>query len=329
MRRIERMKTHYLVYDKKNDTLDTFLLPIAEKITRGIPIIFPTETVYGMGVLMLSKAGLEAVYRLKGRERRKPMAVLIASLGQLEFLAQDIPPIFKVLAQTFLPGPLTVILKAKKGFSSSITSNETIAIRYSSHPIAQGLVRMAGAPLALTSANVAGMPSSVRGQEVMEDFNASIDTVIDSGFSTYGFESTIISLVDEQNPELIREGVISKERIEKVLGTTLKVKETEYTPLFKTGATRLARLYFSNIGDAISFLGERKQVSKTLLVDAREEKVDESKKYPCASFSLRDNNFYLLLRELKKKNYSQVLIILDFRAKNNKLLQRKFRELGR
>ena len=212
------MKTNYQTFDPKMDDLDTFLTPALDALMAGCSVVVPTETVYGVGALMLSNAGLKALFELKGRSKDKPLAVLVSSVNQVALIAEELPPIFHRLAKAFLPGPLTVIVKAKPGLSPLVTMNGTIAIRFSSHMMAQRLVQLAGAPLALTSANISGLPSVVRGSDAYEELGGRVDTILDDGVAPLGFESTIISIADPDHPKLYREGIISREEIEEVIG---------------------------------------------------------------------------------------------------------------
>lgn len=315
------METHYLKVDESENNLDTCLAPAVEKVLRGIPVVVPTETVYGIGALMLSNPGMEAIYRLKGRDKSKKMAVLIATTGQLQFLCEEVPEVFEKVAAAFLPGPLTVILKAKKDLPSYVTQNGTIAIRFSSHPVAQRLVELAGAPLALTSANLSGLPSSIRGKDALEDFNGSVDTIIDSGVSTYGFESTILSLADPEKPIIFREGVISKEALEKVIQKPIKTPQTSASA---NGA--LERYYVSSPEQANKFLEDKGDNQRSLVVDTRIS-VTSNQSYPADHFLLKENNFYLLLRTIKKGGYKRVVLIVDSKAIESGLLKRKLSKI--
>ena len=217
------MKTDYLKFDPNQTSLDAFLAPVVQALNEGKPVALPTETVYGVASLMLSKRGVESLFDLKGRRRDKPMAVLVSTLAQVELLCIDIPPLFYKLAKIFLPGPLTLILKAKQGLSPLLTLKGSIAIRLSSNRVAARLVELAGAPLTLTSANLSGQGSLSDGLSVYQALKGRIETVIDDGQSHHGLESTILSLVDPERPMLIREGVVSRGDLELVIGKTLTI----------------------------------------------------------------------------------------------------------
>jgi L-threonylcarbamoyladenylate synthase len=208
------MKTYYF----KNDpsTTNTVVEFVSTLLTQGKVAIFPTETVYGLGAHAFRDEALLKIFEIKGREKNKPFTLHLSCIDEVESVAQDIPPAFYRLANQFLPGPLTVILKKRKNVTSSLISKaETVAVRVTSHPIAQALIKKIGAPLAATSVNMSGEPPLVDGEIIYERFNNKVAAIIDEGRSTIGVASTIINLVD--SPKIIRLGSISVSEIEECL----------------------------------------------------------------------------------------------------------------
>lgn len=202
----------------------SFLEHAVLALQRGGVVAFPTETVYGIGCSMLCEKAIERVYMIKGRDKTKPLSLLLVGLFQVPLVASAIPDSFYLLAKRFLPGPLAVVLKKHPLLSSSITSGrDSVAIRISSHPIAQKLVAMVGSPLATTSANLSGRPSLTSGQLVAEQLGEVVDFVVEGGETEYGVESTILSLEDPQKPRCLRVGAIPIDLLAAYLQQTISL----------------------------------------------------------------------------------------------------------
>jgi L-threonylcarbamoyladenylate synthase len=189
-----------------------------DSLKRGIPIAFPTETVYGLGAPLFQEEAVSKVFRIKGRPQDNPLIAHIAELEEVERLAEEIPGSFFVLAKAFWPGPLTFVLKRRKEVPALVSAGHpTIAIRLPSHPIARELIRQVGEPIVAPSANLSGRPSPTCVKDVLEDLDGKIPYIIDGGPCEVGIESTVLSLVGDR-PKILRPGKISAEEIEAVLG---------------------------------------------------------------------------------------------------------------
>ena len=120
--------------------------------------------------------------------------------------------ITKILAEKFMPGPLTIIMKKSEIIPDEVSAGlETVAIRCPSHPVARALIKAANTPLAAPSANISGSPSPTTATHVMNDMNGKIEAIIDGGASEVGVESTVITLAGEV-PCLLRPGGITLEQ---------------------------------------------------------------------------------------------------------------------
>lgn len=187
-------------------------------------VAFPTETVYGLGCDFSDTTALKKIFEVKGRSFSKPLAAHISKLEEVEMLADDIPNIFFELAEKFLPGPLSIVLKKKEGVNEIMTAGmNTVAIRFPSDNIAHQLISQYGKPLAATSANISGRNGFISAKDILSEFDNKIPMIIDGGVTKYKIESTVISLVDE--PLLLREGAISVSKIEEVLKIKLEYKD--------------------------------------------------------------------------------------------------------
>lgn len=194
----------------------------AEKIREGGLVAFPTETVYGLGANALSAAAVRKIYEAKGRPPDNPIIVHIASLKELEELAETTEEA-KRLAARFWPGPLTLVLKSKGKVPPEVTAGlDSVAVRMPAHNVALGLIRLSGVPIAAPSANISGRPSPTRAEHVIADLGDRIDIIIDGGETLYGVESTVVSLIHGE-PMLLRPGAFPKEEIEAAIGRPVAV----------------------------------------------------------------------------------------------------------
>ncbi len=190
----------------------------AQAIKRGGLVAFPTETVYGLGVDGFNRDAVLGVYRAKGRDFAKPLTLHVSSLEQARELVSTWPQAAELLAREFLPGPLTLILPRSKKVPDLITAGlPNVGLRFPNNRIALELIKASGVPLAAPSANLSGSPSPTDAKAVLADLEGKIHLVLDGGPTDVGVESTIVSLAD-QEPQILRLGGISKEKIESILG---------------------------------------------------------------------------------------------------------------
>jgi len=185
-------------------------------LKEGEVIAFPTETVYGIGCDLFNLEAVNKIYELKKRSKKNPLAAYPVDISKVTEIAIDIPDMFYALAERFLPGPLTVILKKNPIISDEVTAGlDTIGIRLPDNQIFIDLIKEFGGIIAGTSANLSGSLSPTVASEVAHDFKGLIPLIIDGGKAEFSIESTVISLADER-PLILREGAISKEEIELV-----------------------------------------------------------------------------------------------------------------
>lgn len=185
----------------------------AQIIQEGGIVIFPTETVYGIGVNGLNETAIKKLYEVKQRPTTKPISLLVNSIEMIEKVAKDITEIEYDLIKRFLPGPLTIVLKKKDIVPDIVTAGfDTVGIRMPENEIALNLIEYAGVPIATPSANISGKPSGTNLKEIMKDFNDKVDYFIDGGISKIGMASTIVQIIDS-NPHILRKGKISEEQI--------------------------------------------------------------------------------------------------------------------
>lgn len=197
---------------------NTALQEAADIITSGGTVIFPTETVYGLGANALDKTAVTKIYEAKGRPADNPLIVHIADVSQLDGIARDVPKEAYELFRRYAPGPLTVVLKRNANIPAEISAGlDTVAVRIPSHPIANALIRLSGCPIAAPSANLSGKPSPTCYAHVKDEMDGRVDMIIDGGESDIGLESTVVSLAGDE-PILLRPGAITLRQLEDVLG---------------------------------------------------------------------------------------------------------------
>ncbi|MFN4170289.1 MAG: L-threonylcarbamoyladenylate synthase [Pseudorhodobacter sp.] len=201
------------------------LFPDAEGLARAADLLragglvaFPTETVYGLGGDARDDRAVARIFEAKGRPRFNPLIVHLPDLAAVERVAV-LDDRARAVAAAFWPGPLTLVLPLRPDaeISPLVTAGlETVAVRVPAHPVAQGLFRAFGGPLAAPSANPSGRVSPTRAAHVIEGLSGRIAAVVDGGACAVGVESTILGLAGE--PVLLRPGGVPLEALEAMLG---------------------------------------------------------------------------------------------------------------
>ena len=178
-------------------------------IKKGGLVVFPTETVYGLGGDATCAASSKRIYEAKGRPSDNPLIIHIADPKDAQRYAH-ICPCYEKLAKAFMPGPLTVILPKKDTVPTETTGGlQTVAVRCPSHPVAQALIQAAGTAIAAPSANRSGKPSPTCAAHVKDDMDGRVDVIIDGGTCDIGLESTIVKVEDEDTVTLLRPGAVT------------------------------------------------------------------------------------------------------------------------
>lgn len=187
-------------------------------LRQGDLVVFPTETVYGLGADAADALAVARIFELKKRPRFDPLIVHIAEKAWLQELVLRIPAAAQELIERFWPGPLTIILEKRETIPAIVTAGlPTVAIRMPSHPVALELIRAFGAPIAAPSANPFGYVSPTRASHVAEMFKGKVPLILDGGAAAFGIESTIVSIRDGKIVAH-RHGAVSIEELERVVG---------------------------------------------------------------------------------------------------------------
>ena len=201
--------------------------PDEEKLAEAVRVLreggvvaFPTETFYGLGADARNEAAVEKIFRIKGRNFRNPLSVIVANDREVIPLVEEIPAAAKILMQTFWPGPLTLVFRASSSVLPRLTADTgKIGIRVSSHPLARLLTGGLGGPLTATSANLSGGPECSSADAVIRALGDLPDAVIDGGATPGGVGSTILD-VTLFPPRILREGAIPRNLILNALPPT-------------------------------------------------------------------------------------------------------------
>jgi L-threonylcarbamoyladenylate synthase len=171
-------------------------------------VVFPTETVYGLGGDATRDEAAKKIYAAKGRPSDNPLIIHIADPADAEAYAVT-NALYYRLAKAFMPGPLTVILPRKESIPTSTTGGlDSVAVRCPLHPVAHKLIELCGVAIAAPSANLSGKPSPTSAAHVAQDMDGRVDMIIDGGESEIGLESTIVK-IDGDGLILLRPGGIT------------------------------------------------------------------------------------------------------------------------
>lgn len=184
-------------------------LELAVKVLKnnGI-VVYPTDTLYGIGANALNKKTITKVYKIKGRDFRKPLSIAFYSLSQAKQYVKFNKLAIK-LAKKFLPGPLTIILPMKYEFPKELTfGSKNVGIRIPNNKIALQLIRECKFPITATSANISGNKNPVTVEDAINQIGTKVDLILDGGKCKYSKPSTLVEVISGK-VKVLREGVIS------------------------------------------------------------------------------------------------------------------------
>ena len=236
----------------------------AALLRAGEVVVFPTETVYGLGADALQTSAVEQIFAAKGRPFSDPLIVHIADEAALEQLTSSIPAQARQLAQAFWPGPMTLILPRSPLVPKLVTAGlETVAIRMPRHPVALALIRAVGSPIAAPSANRFMHVSPTTAQHVLADLDGRVPLILDAGPCEVGVESTVLDLCSIV-PTILRPGGISLEALRTVLP---EVQPPRRIPVPRTGFP----IY------RVSSLAEHATLGRTSLAPPQESSVGNAR----------------------------------------------------
>lgn len=294
-------------------------------IKQGKIVLFPTETVYGIGANALDKNAVDKIFKAKGRASDNPLIVHICNLEMLNNLVQEIGEIEQKLIDNFWPGPLTIIFKRKECVPNNVTAGlETVGIRMPSNKIARKLIELAKLPIAAPSANISGKPSGTKIEDIIDELDGKVDYILDAGMVDIGVESTVVRIV-ENKVHILRPGKITVEDIKK-LGLNVIVEKQimeECSPNQKVMSpgmkyrhyapnTKCLLVYSDDENKMIEEINKQIENTGNVLVLGRTSHLDKyntNNKLDMGE-SLEDisKNIFTLLRKVDKYKVSLVII---------------------
>ena len=206
------MKTRVIQVDRERPD-PAAIEEAAAALREGKLVVFPTETVYGLGAQALDPVAVQKIFDAKERPANDPLIVHLAHIGQVNQCAVGMPAGARKLGLSFWAGPLTLILQKKPEVPDLVTAGlPSEALRVPSHRVARALMEMAGVPIAAPSANRFSRPSPTTAAHVIEDLDGRVDLILDAGPTDIGLESTIVDFTVEP-PVLRRPGGITFEQV--------------------------------------------------------------------------------------------------------------------
>lgn len=200
------------------DNIDRkFIKQAVDILQTGGTVVFPTETVYGLGANGLDSEAVKKIFQAKGRPSDNPLILHVHSIEQVEELVEHIPHIARLCMEKFWPGPLTIIFKKSSRVPYIITAGlDTVAIRMPRNNIALEIIKEANIPIAAPSANLSGRPSPTTAKHVIDDLVGKVDMIIDGGSTGVGIESTVLDLSGDI-PMILRPGAVTKEDLKEII----------------------------------------------------------------------------------------------------------------
>ena len=196
------------VFDWQQSIDEEELKKCIETINKGGLVIFPTETVYGIGANAYNEEAVRKIYEVKMRPDEKPLSIMVSSIYEISKYAIISNETEEKIIKKYMPGPITIVLKKKPGVFDYISSGkDTIGIRIPDNEIILKILKEAKLPIVAPSANISGKPSGIILSEILKDFDGKVDICIDGGKAKLSEPSTIVKVVDNK-PVILRQGRI-------------------------------------------------------------------------------------------------------------------------
>ena len=296
-------------------------------IRSGGLVLFPTETVYGLGANGLDEVAVKKIFKAKGRSADNPLILHISDFNMLNEIACGITEIEHKLMNTFWPGPFTIILNRKPIVPNAVTASlDTVGIRMPSNEIANKLISYSGVPIAAPSANISGKPSGTNINDIFDELSEKVDCIIDGGPTDVGLESTVVRVVDGI-PTILRPGKITPEDIKDVVGkvqidkhifSKLEAGERVLSPGMKykhyAPNSKCILVYSDNNELLVNKINEISSLYKTPLILSTSENVQKYEGKLVIDIGSKNNlneiakNIFTDLRKVDKFNPDIVLV---------------------
>ena len=293
-------------------------LDLAKKsLEEGNLVIFPTETVYGLGANALDKEAVDKIFKSKNRANNNPLIVHLNNKNDIYKYAIIENDIEQKLIDAFMPGPFTLILKKKNIIPSNVTCNlDTVGIRVPIDDIAHNLLDKLSFPIAAPSANLSSKPSGTNINDIYDEFIDKVDYIIDGGQSKIGLESTVVKVIDN-TPVILRPGFITQDDIIDVIGSC---EISEFVLKEASGKVESPGMLYKHYSpQTLCILVDREEINN-VIKNHKDKKViilgsDYLKNIPCYKYFNYGNdlieishNIFSLLRKADNEKGDIILI---------------------
>lgn len=319
------MKTEIIFVDNNVDEEESYAQAV-DILRAGGVVAFPTETVYGLGADATNAEAVSRIFEAKGRPADNPLIVHVDSKEAALGYVQEVSHKALQCMDAFWPGALTLIMQAQPAaFAKNVTADlQTVGIRVPNHPVALSLLRKLQLPLAAPSANTSGKPSPTLAEHVYHDMDGKIPLILDGGATEIGIESTVLDMTSEP-PVILRPGKVSKEQIERVIGTVRtstgnknnvpKSPGMKYMHYAPTAPLYLIENEEGLIEKAIDYVQDK---GKSVAVISKTE-------YPTADFNfpLSMESLYASLRKCDSTDADLILASVEPGMQNNDALMNR------
>ena len=306
--------------DVRTNYQKELLQEASQYIKDGKLVLFPTETVYGIGADGLNEEAVKNIFIAKGRASDNPLILHVSNLEMIERIAKDISPLEYELINNFFPGPLTIVLNRQDIVPNVVTANlDTVGIRMPENKIAHDLIELSNTPIAAPSANISGKPSGTNINDIFNELNDRVDYIIDGGDTKIGLESTVIRVINNEI-NILRPGKITYEDLSKFAKVNVSshvLKEVEKNePVLSPGmkyrhyapTTKCVLVYSDNQDTMINKMQELE--NENTLVITNNNNLNKFKNPIGYGTTLEEisHNIFRILRSIDKENKELVII---------------------
>ncbi len=306
--------------DVRTNYQKELLKEAAECIKNGQLVLFPTETVYGIGADGLNEEAVKNIFIAKGRASDNPLILHVSNIEMIERIAKDISPLEYELINNFFPGPLTIVLNRKDIVPNVVTANlDTVGIRMPENKIAHDLIELSNTPIAAPSANISGKPSGTNINDIFNELNDRVDYIIDGGDTKIGLESTVIRVINNEI-NILRPGKITYEDLSKFAKVNVSshvLKEVEKNePVLSPGMkyrhyapqTKCVLVYSDDKNKMLNKMQELE--NDNTLVITNNQNITKFKNAIGYGKTLEEisHNIFRILRSIDKENKELVII---------------------
>lgn len=291
-------------------------------IKDGKLVIFPTETVYGLGANGLDINAVSSIFLAKGRKTDNPLILHISDINMLKEIALNINELEKKLMDDFWPGPLTIVLDKTNKVPDVVTGNlNTVGVRMPSNEIAKKLIEYSNTPIAAPSANVSGKPSGTNIKDIIDELGDKVEYIINGGDTDIGLESTVIRVIDNKI-NILRPGYITKEDLEKYgevivdkhILNNIKIEEKVLSPGMKykhyAPNTKCVLVYSDDESKMINKMKEIESEYNRSIILTRSKNILKFNNSIAMGDTLEEisHNIFKLLRLADKENVEIIII---------------------